>query len=239
MEMDKYQNFSDTAVKDRIAFLNAQTGRASKPPPPEPSGFTSSGWDKYYFFSDPYQATMLHPTAYKGRMRPAMAGPTTFNVESFSSEDLAEAKRKMAGKGARTAYSESFSQIAAPSNARLGPIKPMLDEPKAPHGANIGRHHSEPQLRERTAADILMNLTAPIKRRGPHWPPATKERPDPVKVRAAIFAEAQRAFEEAQAASGESCRAPHGARAGLGTLVMLRADGSWTTALGTLAPVPA
>merc|ERR1719343_741482 len=131
--MDKYQNFSDPAIKDRLAFLAAQAGKVPKPPPIEPSGFTPSGWDKYYFFSDPAQATMLHPTAYKGRARPAMAGPQTFNVEAFSPEDLAEAKRRMSGKASRTSYTDAYTQIDCPSNAELGPVDPPLDAPKHPY----------------------------------------------------------------------------------------------------------
>jgi hypothetical protein len=185
--MEKYQNFSDPAIKDRLAFLAAQAGKVPKPPPVEPSGFTPSGWDKYYFFSDPYQATMLHPTAFKGRMRPAMAGPQTMNVEAFSKEDLAEARKRMGGKGARTAYTETFSQFPRSRIAQSGPVPAVLDEPKAPLGTNLARTASEPMLRERTAADILLGTAAPLKRSGPHWPPRSGVRPDPVETRRQLF----------------------------------------------------
>merc|ERR1719343_1112168 len=190
--MDKYQNFSDPAIKDRLAFLAAKAGKVPKPPPIEPSGFTPSGWDKYYFFSDPFQASMLHPTAFKGRMRPAMAGPQTFNVEAFSKEDLAAARQRMGGKGARTAYTETFSQLPRSRIAQFGPLNPELDAPKAEPGANLTRTASEPMLRERTAADILLGTTAPLRRSGPHWPPQSGERPDPLKTRRQLMQGAHR-----------------------------------------------
>mmetsp|Transcript_83133 Transcript_83133/g.238846 ORF Transcript_83133/g.238846 Transcript_83133/m.238846 type:complete len:215 (+) Transcript_83133:66-710(+) len=201
LPQDKYQNYSDPAMRDRIAFLAASspTFKAAKPPPLEPSGFTPSGWDKYYFFSNPYQGTKLHPTAGKGRMRPAMAGPQTFNIEPFSKEDLVEARKRMGGQGARTAYTETFSQLPRTRIAQHGPVDHQYDAPKAEYGASLTRTASEPMLRERSAADILLGHAAPLKRSGPHWPPPTQERPDPVKVRRALMGGADRTLDDLHA----------------------------------------
>mmetsp|Transcript_73896 Transcript_73896/g.153965 ORF Transcript_73896/g.153965 Transcript_73896/m.153965 type:complete len:220 (+) Transcript_73896:217-876(+) len=193
----KYQNYSDPAMRDRIAFREVFAGSANaQPVQPEPSGFTSSGWDKYYFFSDPYQGTFLHPTAVKGRLRPSMAGPQTFCIESFTKDDLQEAGRRLAGRGNRSAYSESFSQLPRTRIAVHGPMDLKYDEPKAEHGTTLTRQLSEPLIRERTAADILLGTTRPLKRTGPHWPPATAERPDPVKVRAELMGHVHRTLDD-------------------------------------------
>jgi len=177
---DKYEKFCDNTMKDRMAFLAAREGKGQKPLPLEPSGFTPNGWDKYYFFSDPYQATNVHPTASKGRMRPAMAGPQTFNIEAFSKEDLAEARKRLGGKAALTSYAQSFSQIqVAPSllNNQTRIVGGMLRTSSAPFLDS----------RARTSQDVLMGSTSgasPTKRRsGPHWPPADGVPPDPMKTR--------------------------------------------------------
>eukprot|EP00932_Pfiesteria_piscicida_P002845 SRR837773.12764.p2 GENE.SRR837773.12764~~SRR837773.12764.p2 ORF type:complete len:161 (-),score=45.03 SRR837773.12764:301-735(-) len=128
-----------------------------------------------------------------------MGGPQTFNVEAFSKEDLAEARRRMGGRGARTTYTETFSQFPRSRIARHGPVTLALDEPKAEMGANLTRHASAPLLRERTAADAVLGHPPLIKRTGPHWPPPTKERPDPVKVRAALMGGVHRTLDDLHA----------------------------------------
>merc|ERR1719444_690471 len=167
-------------MKERVLHLTE--GKAQKPPPMEPSGFQVGGWDKYHFFSDPFQATMLHPTAMKGRMRPAMAGPQTFNVDAFSAEDLAAARTRLGGKGAGTAYSESFSQIQIPPKS-----KATSSSDDKTQGLTYSA--SEPMLRNRTAAEILANTNgnSPLRRAGPHWPPTDGVRPDPIKTRANLM----------------------------------------------------
>lgn len=207
--MDKYEKFSDPAMRDRIAVLHTREGKVQKPVPVEPSGFTPSGWDKYYFFSDPFQATRLHPTAFKGRMRPAMGGPQTFNVEAFSKADLAEARARMGGKGVRTAYTESYSQLPRSRIAQAGPLEPALDSPKAEFGANLSRTASEPMLRERTAADMLIGTTAPLRRSGPHWPPADGMRPDPLKTRQQLMQGAHRTIVDLHSSDRQAPRSLH------------------------------
>jgi hypothetical protein len=190
---DKYQNFSDNTMKDRLAFHSP-----SGPPQPLPddpsqqeSVFTSSGWDKYYYFSDPANGVGLHPTARQGRNRPSMIGPQTFQTEAFSSEQVAKARSRLEKKGARTTYTDSYSQIPRSSTAMFGPVPEVrghdlkgslsLGQPSA-----LARSASHTLMREPSASELIAGpLTA--MRLGPHWPPPGPERPDPIKTRQMLF----------------------------------------------------
>merc|ERR1740139_1216933 len=109
---------------------------------------------------------MLHPTARNGRMRPAMGGPQTFNVEAYSAEDLAEARTRLGAAG--TIYMENYSNIPR--------SKPSLADTAASlQGQTLSHSASEPSLRMRTAAEILCGSRSSgspsMRRTGPHWPP--------------------------------------------------------------------
>ncbi|CAL1146090.1 unnamed protein product [Cladocopium goreaui] len=115
-------------------------GRTQDDPTEDPalqhSGFTSSGWDKYYFFSNPASCAgpgkgNLHPTARLGRNRPAMNGPQTFTIEAFTPQaaradppsrrqELKLARIRIEKKGARTTYAESYSQFAQAVHGSFG-----------------------------------------------------------------------------------------------------------------------
>ncbi|CAE7903290.1 unnamed protein product [Symbiodinium necroappetens] len=198
---EKYQNFSDSSMRDRVA---AARSHEYQPPPlsPEedpsqhPSGFTSSGWDKYYFFSDPANCSGgLHPTARLGRNRPAMNGPQTFTIEAFSPEELAFARKKIEKKGARTSYTEAFSQFPRNSTAILGPIERATGPHIMKHAAATGQSVSD-TLSQAGLGTLNRSLTAPelmagpltAHRMGPHWPPPGPERPDPLKTRQQLMA---------------------------------------------------
>ncbi|CAE8627108.1 unnamed protein product, partial [Polarella glacialis] len=212
---NRYQHFSDNTMKDRVSF-NASGGATTRPqnaqaaaeadPSDEPSGFTASGWDKYYFFSDPASATKLHPTARQGRGRPAMIGPQTFTIEAFTPEEFAAARVRLEKKGARTSYTDSFSQIPRSKIAEKGPVHhtsgaellklPLyLDivtsaQPEASQAlGGSGTLSQSASSTLRPSQRVTELLAGPIvaHRSGPHWPPPGPERPDPVKTRAALF----------------------------------------------------
>eukprot|EP00439_Symbiodinium_sp_Y106_P043972 s2748_g5.t1 len=203
-EPDEEDDFSSLA-RDRVAAVRSHE---YQPPPlsPEedpsqhPSGFTSSGWDKYYFFSDPANCSGpgkggLHPTARLGRNRPAMNGPQTFTIEAFSPEELAFARKKIEKKGARTSYTEAFSQFPRNSTAILGPIERATGPHIMKHAAATGQSVSD-TLSQAGLGTLSRSLTAPelmagpltAHRMGPHWPPPGPERPDPLKTRQQLMA---------------------------------------------------
>mmetsp|Transcript_5384 Transcript_5384/g.9623 ORF Transcript_5384/g.9623 Transcript_5384/m.9623 type:complete len:238 (+) Transcript_5384:53-766(+) len=202
---EKYQNFSDSGMRDRVAAVHSHeyTPPALSPeedPSQHDSGFTSSGWDKYYFFSNPANCSGpgkggLHPTARLGRNRPAMNGPQTFTIEAFSPEELAFARKKIEKKGARTSYTESYSQFPRSSTSVLGPIErptgPHILKRAAESGQSVSDTLSQAGLgaltRSSTVPELMVGpLTA--HRMGPHWPPPGPERPDPLKTRQQLMA---------------------------------------------------
>eukprot|EP00440_Ansanella_granifera_P026512 gb/GFBE01028796.1/.p1 GENE.gb/GFBE01028796.1/~~gb/GFBE01028796.1/.p1 ORF type:complete len:236 (+),score=47.47 gb/GFBE01028796.1/:1-708(+) len=201
---EKYQNFGDNTMKDRVAFAHAHEFTYSEPgpeddPTQQKSGFTSEGWDKYYFFSNPANCSgpgkgNLHPTARQGRNRPAMIGPQTFTIEAFTPEELLRARQKIEKKGARTSYTESYSQFPRSSTSVLGPVEipngPEILSRSKKSGQSVSDTLTQAGCgalnRSLSATEILAGpLTA--QRMGPHWPPPTAERPDPIKTRQALM----------------------------------------------------
>mmetsp|Transcript_96039 Transcript_96039/g.222640 ORF Transcript_96039/g.222640 Transcript_96039/m.222640 type:complete len:238 (-) Transcript_96039:130-843(-) len=189
---DKYMWFSDAnAMKDRLAFTG-RYGTQTKPPPIEESGFASSGWDKYFFFSVPPGVEGIHVTSRKGRARPAAYGPQTFQMEAFSPEQLERARKR--STSSRTTYMESYNQFPRSSTYIHGPIdermdlKASLQQPLStagssrPSSGTLARAASESVLDNRSAVEILAGPTL-ATRMGPHWPPPGPERPDPLKTR--------------------------------------------------------
>lgn len=202
--IDKYANFGDNTMRDRVAFAHAhetppREAGIDEDPSLQKSGFTSTGWDKYYFFSNPANCSgpgngNLHPTARQGRDRPAMTGPQTFTIEAFTPEELARARVKIEKKGTRTTYKDSFSQIQRSSSV-VGPLEP-LNGPDILHkakttGASVSdtltQHGLGKMNRSLSATEILAGpLTA--QRCGPHWPPHDgTTRPDPIRTREALM----------------------------------------------------
>mmetsp|Transcript_28833 Transcript_28833/g.76217 ORF Transcript_28833/g.76217 Transcript_28833/m.76217 type:complete len:206 (-) Transcript_28833:36-653(-) len=176
-----------------MAFLTAREAKAkgtSGPPAPlgEPSGFTSEGWDKYYFFSVPAGVADIHITARKGRSRPSMGGPQTFSIPSFNPEDLAKAKKTM--NGMRTTYSESYSQFPRSTTQQHGPIMSHARQDHTAAPGTLARIASDSVLNrphERSAADHITGRMVPLARAGPHWPPPSEARPDSLATRKALF----------------------------------------------------
>jgi hypothetical protein len=204
MESDKYFLFSDSSCKNRVAFEKSKNRRIDpniEPEPSiEPSGFTGSGWDKYYFFSVAQGVIKgnIYSTARKGRARPAMSGPQTFKWESFSPEDLQRAKAK-GETGVRTCYGDSFCQLPRSKTHEHGPIeeRSVIDMAKTSgatafgSSGNLARSASDPTLRARKTAEIMAG-TGHLPRSGPHWPPPGRERPDPLKTRQQLMQGAHR-----------------------------------------------
>eukprot|EP00435_Cladocopium_sp_Y103_P002702 s116_g1.t1 len=200
---EKYQNFSDSGMRDRVAAVHAAEYSMPKEVDPtedpalQDSGFTSSGWDKYYFFSNPASCAgpgkgNLHPTARLGRNRPAMNGPQTFTIEAFTPEELKLARIRIEKKGARTTYAESYSQLPRSSTSVMGPIERPSGNRIMKQAAATGQSVSDTLQqagmgalnRSASASEILAGpICAP--RMGPHWPPPGPERPDPLKTRKA------------------------------------------------------
>eukprot|EP00438_Fugacium_kawagutii_P004323 Skav229431 [mRNA] locus=scaffold2297:408217:418921:+ [translate_table: standard] len=129
---EKYQNFSDSGMRDRVAAVHAgdytfpKEVDPTEDPASQDSGFTSSGWDKYYFFSNPASCAgpgkgNLHPTARLGRNRPAMNGPQTFTIEAFTPEELKLARIRIEKKGARQSVSDTLTQAGMGSLTRSAP----------------------------------------------------------------------------------------------------------------------
>lgn len=190
---DKYQNFGDNTMKDRVASQYKLT-RSESDVLVAPSVFTSSGWDKYYFFSVPAGNADIHVTARKGRSRPAMYGPQTFQTEAFSPEEVAKARARLEGKGARTTYTESYSQLPRSTTAMLGPIDRAVasgmkaDSAVGSPGSSrvLTRAASDTMLSEKLAGEYLAGAPS-AHRAGPFWPPPGPERPDPLKTRKQLF----------------------------------------------------
>ncbi|CAJ1396466.1 unnamed protein product [Effrenium voratum] len=200
----KYQNFSDSGMRDRVAAVHAheyslvETG--DEDPTNHKSGFSSSGWDKYYFFSNPASCAGpgkggLHPTARQGRNRPAMSGPQTFSIQSFTPEELALARQRIEKKGARTIYSESYSQIPRSSTCTMGPIERPSGHHIMKHAAATGQSISDTltqagmgSLTKAASASELIAGPFVAHRAGPHWPPPGPQRPDPLRTRQELMA---------------------------------------------------
>jgi hypothetical protein len=188
---EKYANFSDPTIKDRLAF--AATTASDQPPKKvkhvsdlEPSGFSSTGWDKYFFFSvSQADNGAIDRTAQRGRARPAMTGPQTFGIEAFSPEDIERARAE--SKGLRTTYSDAYSQLPRSRTQEHGPIAHPTYAPLVSPSSTLAKSGSETVLASGVrAAHMLAGMPA-AKRHGPFWPPPGPERPDPVKTRAALF----------------------------------------------------
>eukprot|EP00441_Pelagodinium_beii_P025280 CAMPEP_0197656992 /NCGR_PEP_ID=MMETSP1338-20131121/44303_1 /TAXON_ID=43686 ORGANISM="Pelagodinium beii, Strain RCC1491" /NCGR_SAMPLE_ID=MMETSP1338 /ASSEMBLY_ACC=CAM_ASM_000754 /LENGTH=233 /DNA_ID=CAMNT_0043233265 /DNA_START=83 /DNA_END=784 /DNA_ORIENTATION=+ len=223
---DKYAIFGDNTMKDRVAFAHAHEiqhteAPAEEDPSQQKSGFTSEGWDKYYFFSNPAKCAgpgqgNLHPTARQGRNRPAMIGPQTFTIEAFTPEELRKARIKIEAKGARTTYTESYTQIPRSSTAMLGPV----EQPTGPHILAMAKASGqsvsdtltsagfESLGRSLSATEILAGPKT-AKRMGPHWPPPGPERPDPIKTRAQLMGGAHRSIDDLHAKDRKAPDAYH------------------------------
>lgn len=208
---EKYQNFADNTMRDRVAFAHAHEANPKEAGPEEDpslakSHFTSEGWDKYYFFSNPANCSgpgkgNLHPTARLGRDRPSMIGPQTFTIEAFSPEELARARVQIEKKGARTTYKDSYSQLPR-SSSITGPVHPLTGPDILHQAKTTGQSVSDTlsqaglgtMTRALSATEILAGpLTA--QRCGPHWPPHDgTTRPDPIKTREALMRGPHRTF---------------------------------------------
>lgn len=201
---DKYGNFSDPAMRDRLAFhTNSMRGNKAPASKMEPSGACKAGWDKYYFFGCGGKELICGPTARRARNRPAADGPQTFLNEGFTKEDIQRERANFEKKGARTMYTESFSQFPRTTQANFGP-------PGECHGSSLGGGTallaaggsvSMPELPKPIpesrimAAHELLDRNRPegrVRRAGPMWPPPGAEtgapqRPDPLKTRSNLF----------------------------------------------------
>merc|ERR1719311_797543 len=78
----------------------------------EPTYRTTSGWDKYYFYSVPADASICNNTAMKGRRRPATIGPRTFGTLDFTPEQVAAFEKRKGSQGSlMSKYTEMFTQF--------------------------------------------------------------------------------------------------------------------------------
>jgi len=214
---ERYMNFSDNTMKDRLAanaatlaMLNPKSKRSSSTPAGgkkdsnglDPSG-RCDGWDKYYFFSVPGAPVVTTakvgadpplklPTANMGRSRPAVHGPQTFGIETFSKEVIQRERGRIEKRGARTNYTELFSQLPRSATATLGlPTyegqKFEVNERNGPSPGQIMQTASESMLQPPPKDMVHAAGQQPRKRMGPYWPPPTAERPTSESTRKALF----------------------------------------------------
>lgn len=201
----KYYYHSDSTLKDRVAAL-APSGNKTVGHGPEPSEFTTTGWDKYFFYSIPVDMSICGPTARLGRSRPAMAGPNTFAVEAFSKDVIARERTRIEARGARTSYTEMFSQLPRAGTALNGPLrphdrKPVAAKPRfgAPPPSMLSKSASDSVIRSNEASKSAEVPTGPngekqLLRDGPFWPPKEKMMPDSVITRQKLFGGEHRSF---------------------------------------------
>lgn len=213
-EADKYLFFSDNTTKERTAFHAARGKRSGGPSAPqlEPSGFAPTGWDKYFFYSIAQTDTVggIHTTARKGRERPPMQGPQTFQLKAFSNEDFARAQEQRQ-TGTKTSYTEFFSQLPRSKTHIHGPIE---EREGVPHGFTYGETGSS--MIQRASSESVLQKSASqtlagsgtIRRPGPHWPPAPgADRPDPYKTRTELFQGSHRTIVDHHARDRQAPRA--------------------------------
>jgi len=199
---DKYLNFGDNTMKDRLAAhaatqMVARGGKRSassggvqgKNVSLEPSG-RCGGWDKYYFFSVPAGGTVVGPTARLGRSRPAAGGPQTFCSAAFSPEEVARQRPRIEKRGARTSYTEFYSQFPRASTSKMG-----LPQYEGQRFAKTASHG----VLARCASDTLVPVpdrsdAQERERLGPHWPPKTEQRPDYQQTNQKLFPGGHRTF---------------------------------------------
>lgn len=203
----KYYYHSDSNLKDRVAQLSAP-GNKTVGHGPEPSEFTTKGWDKYFFYSVPADNSVVGPTTRLGRSRPAMTGPNTFAIEAFSKEVIARERTRIEarGGGSRTAYTEMFSQLPRAGTAVNGPLRPhdrlpVAAKPRfgAPPPSMLAKSASDSVIGKSegpTSADIPIgpNGEKMLLRDGPFWPPKEKMMPDSVVTRQKLFGGEHRSF---------------------------------------------
>eukprot|EP00929_Paragymnodinium_shiwhaense_P006746 TRINITY_DN110705_c0_g1_i1.p1 TRINITY_DN110705_c0_g1~~TRINITY_DN110705_c0_g1_i1.p1 ORF type:complete len:310 (-),score=8.30 TRINITY_DN110705_c0_g1_i1:163-1092(-) len=208
---DKYANFGDSSMKDRLAFQmhRMRGGHAPPAPPPEPSGRSNEGWDKYFFFSSCNGA--IGNTARKGRNRPSASGPQTFSTEAFSKEELALERARIEALGPRTTYTEGFSQFPRTTQAEFGPPGECYDSHGGKVPGSMTSSASAPTIPESRimAAHEFLDRVRPegrVIRRGPMWPPPGAERPDPVKTRRELMRGCERHIVDLYASDRQ---APH------------------------------
>lgn len=211
---DKYANFGDNTMKDRLAFQmhSMRGGKAPPAPPPEPSGKSTDGWDKYFFFSS-YNGSIGN-TARKGRNRPSASGPQTFSTEAFTKEELAIERVRLEALGPRTTYTEGFSQFPRTTQAEFGPPGECYQSHGGKLSKGIYATMSSPAIPESRimAAHEFLDRQRPegrVIRRGPMWPPPGTERPDPVKSRAALMRGCERNIVDLYASDRQSPHSYH------------------------------
>jgi hypothetical protein len=192
---DKYGNFSDAAMRERLAFhTNRMRGNKAPVSKLAPSGPTTSGWDKYYFFGCGGKELICGPTAKRARNRPAADGPQTFLNEGFSKEDIQRERANFEKKGARTTYTEAFGQFARTNQADFGPPGECHNSP-GPYTQSMPALPPPIPDSRIMAAYELLDRNRPegrVRRAGPMWPPpgaetGQPERPDPLKTRSNLF----------------------------------------------------
>mmetsp|Transcript_72684 Transcript_72684/g.135813 ORF Transcript_72684/g.135813 Transcript_72684/m.135813 type:complete len:228 (+) Transcript_72684:119-802(+) len=200
---EKYATFSDNAMKDRMSSLmEAPKGASALIVPEEESRFTDEGWDKYYFFSVPADGGKHVGTCRAGRKRPAMIGPNTFSITAFSPEVIAQNRARIEARGARTDYTEMFSQFKRSPGAIKKPVK---------LGALQSFRPPTPGLLSKSASDTLLRSThsvlsgstrrgldpepsEPLEHHGPYWKANTRLMPDYVATKRKLMQGDHRTF---------------------------------------------
>lgn len=124
-----------------------------------------------------------------------MIGPQTFSLEAFTPEEFAAARIRIEKKGARTSYTDSFSQIPRSKIATMGPVPYTSGHEilKASTGGSLGSSSTLSRAatfstlgREPSVSELLAGPLVAV-RAGPHWPPPGPERPNPLQTREALF----------------------------------------------------
>merc|ERR1719335_663718 len=98
-QTSKITGFDDLAISEDASYAK-----------PMVTGRVRSGWDKYFYFSEPADKSSVHKTARAGRSRPGASGPRTFRLANFT-EDQMEAVASMRGGTFNTTYAMTYGTL--------------------------------------------------------------------------------------------------------------------------------
>jgi hypothetical protein len=120
-------------------------------------------------------------------------------MEAFSKEVIQRERGRIEKRGARTNYTELFSQLPRAATATLG-----LPQYEGQRFAETESNKASPGTLMKASSEALLQAPPPVmehaagaqerKRMGPYWPPKTSKRPDSLQTREALFPGGHRTF---------------------------------------------
>lgn len=138
MQTSKVAAFDDLAITEDASFAK-----------PQVTGRVKSGWDKYFYYSEPADKSTVHRTARAGRSRPAVSGPRTFRLANFT-EDQMEGVSNHKGGMANTTYAMTYGILGAMDNELRKAVVPQSHKyddgppPPPPHIVDLDAGKSVP-----------------------------------------------------------------------------------------------